>query len=209
MSESVIDGQKVIFPCMKDVIVYTYDDEYPERCKYVTRLSETYYNKFDSSVQTSPDISDLKLNVLNASFSKFSDAMYVHVDIENNLGHGTYRLGIDSAVFMPITPIANHTTVVCSTAFSNDKSYLPGLTHKLCEALNKKIEDLKIPVSQIPRGFESPKVALAEITEPSNVTDLLKIPGPHPLSIVVAFLKIEKKNNVYQLVPTENSRICS
>jgi hypothetical protein len=73
-------------------------------------------------------------------------------------------------------------------------SYLPGSTAKMIESID---------IDQRPQNISIPSNTV-EITDPSQCNAMLKFPGDHPVSVVVAFLKLQKQSgDEFIPVPSE------
>jgi hypothetical protein len=221
ISEGTYQGKTVIFACEEDWIIYEEDKE-KNTFDYVDRITHNYVTRDEPGViKTLPkELSSLEHNISNVSFTK-SDKQCANVTanikittlpvaglgyIESlwstplAIGYASYLpiAALTGATLTQVTKTEPYTFPVCLKKLSDSQYfYAPGSTRKLLEHINPTTKKLKLE----PITINEPKLSQ------NQITSLLKNPEPHPLSIVMAFLRLQKQNGAYIPVPEKNSLI--
>jgi hypothetical protein len=222
MSEGTYQGERVIFACEEDWIVYQENKE-KNTFDYVDRITHNYVTRDEPGViKTLPkELSSVEHNISNVSFTKsdvlsnvsFTKSDVLSVDLTSRLtgidparveALSSISLPIGRALHIPITAIASIAATAKTKSLSlaahfkknsSQYCYAPETTFKMLkniDPITKKIKEETLIINETKLSS-------------SQITSLLKNPEPHPFSIVIAFLTLQKQNDVYTPVPDKNA----
>jgi hypothetical protein len=205
--ETTFNGEPYIFAYEEDKIVYKYNEQ-KNNFDFISRNMQNYIQPDPTNtIKTLPDeLSSLKFKLSKVAISTSDQGLSAAFDATlttfNEEGRTVSKPSVDNAVLkkgmvLRITPTAsNGSSIPASYPIFQPRDsklyYSPGATCKALELLPQK-KDVFFSIN--------------ETTDRSLINTLCRAPGSHAFAVVVAFLELQKQNNEYTPIPSEDSTV--